>query len=327
LANHTDPNLKNPWGVAFSTSSPFWVSDNATGKATLYDGTGVPNALVVTIPKFGGGTGVPTGVVSNETASFNGDRFIFATEDGTIAGWRGALGTTTEALSLPSNNNVYKGLASGAVGGHTYLYAADFRNGVIGVFKDAGAPNLTGNFTDPNLPAGFAPFNIQNLGGQMYVAYAKQATPGGADEDPGPGRGFVSVFDLNGNLIKRLVTQGALNAPWGMALTPPGFGLPVGDLLVGNFGDGLINAYDPSGTLVGTIADTGGALIVNSGLWALTFGNGGNGSNPTSLYVTAGLAGETEGLLARIDVPEPTLGLLLVSVAMLGLTQRKSHWH
>jgi uncharacterized protein (TIGR03118 family) len=324
LAAFTDPNLQNPWGIAMSAASPFWISDNASGKATIYNTAGAPQGLVVTIAGVGGNPGTPTGIVFSGTSNFNSDVFIFATEDGTLNGWRGALGTSAEVLSL-SSGGVYKGLASGLSGGNQYLYAADFHGGQIVVFPGTGAPALAGNFTDPNLPAGFAPFNIQNLGGLLYVTYALQDAAK-HDDVAGAGNGFVDVFNTDGSFVKRLITQGSLNSPWGLAIAPGSFGAVGGHLLVGNFGDGHINSYDlTTGVLQGTLADLGGTNLFNDGLWGLTFGNGGNGGLPGSLYLTAGLNGERDGLFARIDaVPEPsTIALIGGGLILFALLQRK----
>jgi uncharacterized protein (TIGR03118 family) len=327
LAAHFDANLTNPWGIAFSATSPFWVADNGTGRSTLYNSSGTPQALVVTVPKPGGGTSAPTGTVFNGTAAaFNGDLFLFATEDGTVAGWRGALGSTAETLFDHSTADaVYKGLAIGSVSGGTYLYAADFHNGNIDVYPSTGSPALAGSFKDPALTAGYAPFNVQVLNGKLYVTYAFKA-PGGDDDVSGPGRGFVSVFDLSGNFQQRLVSGGNLNSPWGIAIAPADWGLFGGDLLVGNFGDGRINAYDLNGNFLGTVANTSGTPIVNDGLWALKFGNGGNGGSPNSLYLTVGLNGEENGLFAQIDpVPEPaTFVLMGAGLGLLALKRRSS---
>jgi uncharacterized protein (TIGR03118 family) len=314
MAAVTDPNLVNPWGISSSPTSPFWVSDNGQGVTTLYNTAGTPLSLVVTIPNPSGGASAPTGQVFNGTSAFNSDLFLFATEGGTVAGWRGALGTNAETLfNQSSAGAIYKGLALTTNANGSYLLAADFHNNAINVFPSSGAPALAGNFVDPNLPAGYAPFNIQEINGQLYVTYAKQDAAG-HDDVAGAGFGYVSVFDSNGNFVKRLISNGALNSPWGLAMAPAGWGTVGGDLLVGNFGDGLINAYTLDGTFVGTLAG-----ISNDGLWGLRFGNGGNGGNVDSLYITAGLNGEANGLFARIDpTPEPST-LSLIGVSLLGL--------
>lgn len=311
LAANTDPNLVNPWGISESGASPFWVSDNGTGLATLYNSAGTPQSLVVTIPNPAGGTSAPTGQLFNGTGKFNADNFIFATENGTIAGWRGALGTTAETLfNSSASGAIYKGvtLATNAQG--SYILAADFHNNSIDVFPSSGAGALPGKFVDPTLPTGFAPFNVQNINGQVFVTYAKQG-PGG-DDASGPGNGFVSMFDANGNFVKRIASNGALNSPWGLAIAPGSWGSLSGDLLVGNFGDGTINAYSTDGTWLGTLNGLDGNPLMNDGLWGLTFGNGGNGGNVNSLYLTAGLNDEADGLFARLDpTPEPSTFALL----------------
>ena len=217
----TDPGLVNAWGMSYSPTSPFWVSANGTGTANLYavnpsTQATIKQGLTVTIP----GDGTVTGQVFNSSAAsaFGGDVFLFVSEDGTISGWRGSLGTTAETLQIGSPANVYKGVAFGTVGTNSYLYAANFRTNTIDVQKgSAGAPALSGTFTDPNLPSGFAPFNIQNLGGTLYVTYAKQDSAK-HDEVPGVGLGLVDAYNLQGNLIGRVATAGALNAPWGLAI-------------------------------------------------------------------------------------------------------------
>jgi uncharacterized protein (TIGR03118 family) len=314
-AAFTDPNLVNPWGMAYSATSPFWVSDNGTGVSTLYDGSGSKQALTVTIPSAAaGGTARPTGQVFNGGAGFNGDRFLFATEDGTIAGWRGALGTTAE---LVVNNTAaganYKGLAIGSNGAGTFIYAANFHTGNIDVYDSIFAPAfLPGAFTDPTLPAGYAPFNIQNLGGSLFVTYAQQDA-NAQDDVAGAGHGFVDVFDTSGNLQQRLISGGVLDSPWGVALAPADFGEFSNDLLVGNFGDGLINAFDPlTGALLGTLKDGKGNPILIDGLWALGFGNGAGAGLGNELFFTAGPNGETDGLFGKLSaVPEPSTILLL----------------
>jgi uncharacterized protein (TIGR03118 family) len=316
MAQNTDLNLVNPWGIASSATSPFWVSDNGTGVATLYNGAGTPQALVVTIPPPSGGTppAAPTGVVFNGGADFGGFRFIFATEDGTIAGWNGGT-TATLQKDNSAAGAVYKGLAIGP----SNLYATNFHAGTIDVFDTNFDPVIhAGSFTDPNLPAGFAPFGIQNLGGKLYVTYALQDAAG-KDDVAGPGNGFVDVFDTNGNFLQRLVTQGALNSPWGLAMAPANFGEFSNYLLVGNFGDGRINAFDPvTGALIGPLTDskTGDPIEID-GLWGLRFGNGGNGGEKDKLFFTAGIPGdgmiEDHGLFGSIAVPVPPTFVLLGS--------------
>jgi uncharacterized protein (TIGR03118 family) len=313
VTSATDPDLVNPWGVSFSAASPFWISDNGTGKSTLYNSLGVKQGLVVSMPA---GSEPVTGQVFNGTSSFKSDTFIFASENGTIAGWRGALGTTAETLFATAGAN-YKGLAIST--DKSYLFAANFGSANIDVFSSAG---LTGSFADPTLPAGYKPFNVENLGGKLYVTFA---LANGGDDMAGAGHGFVEVFDPVSHTFTNLVSQGALDSPWGVALAPAGFGTLGGDLLVGNFGDGKINAFDPlSGLLLGSLADASLNPIVIDGLWGLTFGNGGNGGSTASLYVTAGPDGEAGGLFARIDnlavapVPEPAeVTLMIGGLALL----------
>jgi uncharacterized protein (TIGR03118 family) len=328
MAKTPDPNLVNPWGVSFSPTSPFWISDNGTGLATLYDGAGDIIPLVVAVPPPGS---APTGQVFNSSSSFNGDLFIFATEGGTITGWRGALGTTAETLS-PGTGGVYKGLAIATTPNGTYLYATDFHNNSITAFPGTGAPSLSGTFTDPNLPAGYAPFNIQTIGGKLYVTYAVQDAAK-HDDVSGPGHGIVDVFDLQGNFLQRLISNGPLNSPWGMAIAPTGFGSFGNDLLVGNFGDGTINAFDPStGNFLGQLDGANGMPLVNLGLWDLTFGNGGNGGSKSDLFFTAGIPGdgmvEDHGLFGSIvPTPEPGTFALLGSglLALIGTVRRRKN--
>jgi uncharacterized protein (TIGR03118 family) len=243
----TDPALVNPWGVSRSGSSPFWVSDNGTGKTTLYavDPTsGTPSKLMleVTIPGAGSVTGQ---AFANVASAFNGDAFLFVSEDGTVSGWRGALGTTSEVLALSSSANVYKGTAFSDQSGNTYLYAANFRSGAIDVFKgNAGAPDLTGRFTDPALPSGYAPFNIENLGGLLYVSYALQDA-NKHDDVAGAGHGFVDVFDLQGASSSDS-DRGEPNLALGPALAPNSFAALAGICSSETSATEAIHAYDPS---------------------------------------------------------------------------------
>jgi uncharacterized protein (TIGR03118 family) len=226
VANHTDPNLVNPWGLTFNATSPIWVSDNGGGQSTLYTGAGVAQSLVVTIPGTAAGVpGAPTGVVFNGGADFKGDRFIFATEGGTIAGWQSGTLAATEATTV---NGVYKGLALGTAGGTLELFAANFSAGTVDVFNNAYAPVniMAGGFTDPNLPKGYAPFNIVNLGNLLYVTYAQQDLAK-HDDVPGAGHGFVDIYTTGGALVGRLIARGALDSPWGLVLAPASFG-PLG---------------------------------------------------------------------------------------------------
>jgi uncharacterized protein (TIGR03118 family) len=323
-ASLEDTHLLNAWGVSFSAGSPFWVSANGSGLAVLYGVNPATDAvsklgLEVSIP----GAGNPTGQVFNAgsaTGAFNGDVFLFVSEDGTISGWKGALGTNAEVLQIADPANVYKGSALVTMEGHTYLYAANFATGNIDVLKgDAGAPDLPGKFTDPNLPAGYAPFNIQNLGGTLYVTYALQDATR-TDDSPGPGHGFVDAFSPDGSFLGRIGSNGTLNSPWGLAIVPASFGAIAGDLLVGNFGDGRINVFDlGTSSFVGQLDGTGGTPLSIDGLWALTLGNGGNAGSVSEVYFSAGPDDERNGLFGVLrpigTAPEPgTLALVGASL-------------
>jgi uncharacterized protein (TIGR03118 family) len=303
VARITDPNLVNPWGLAFGPATPAWVADNGTDVSTLYSG-GVRKSIPVTLPLVVGVPGgAPTGVVFNATPGFkvNGAaaHFIFDSEAGTITAWNAGTQAVTEATTPGA---IYKGLAIASKGSTTMLYAANFHAGTIDVFNDSFAPvTVPGGFADPNLPAGFAPFNIQEIAGRLVVAYAQQDADA-EDEVAGAGLGYVDVFDTSGHLLRRLVSQGALNAPWGLAIAPRHFGPFSGDLLVGNFGDGAINAYDPrTGAFRGTLENKDGNPIKVDGLWALRFGNGVIGT-PQTLLFTAGIGDEAHGLFGEIVV-------------------------
>jgi uncharacterized protein (TIGR03118 family) len=317
VAKVTDPHLVNSWGIVHSPTSPFWIADNGTGFSTLYNGAGTPISLVVTIPPPGGSpagtTAAPTGVVFNGTSGFvvsNGAasgpaRFIFSTEDGTISGWNPAVNPTNAILAVDNSqaspSAVYKGLAIGSNASGAFLYATNFRAGTVDVFDSQfHQVSLAGSFTDPNLQRGYAPFGIANLNGNLYVTYALQnATK--HDDVAGPAHGFVDIYDTNGNLIQRLVTRGRLNSPWGLAMAPANFGRFSNDLLVGNFGDGRINAVDPAtGDFLGQLRDANNKPITIDGLWGLDFGNGANAGPTTTLFFTAGPNGEMDGLFGSL---------------------------
>ena len=310
MAAVTDSNLKDPWGMSFSATSPIWVSDRATGVSTLYSGTGAVVPLVVSVPP--GAPLGPTGQVFAGGAGFSGNpSFIFDTLGGTVDTWAGGS-TATVVVTTPGAH--YEGLASA----NGTLYAANFGSGGgVNVFSSSYAPEtLSGSFTDPNIPLGYSPFNIQNISGLLYVEYAK-VTSGVPVPLPGGG-GFVDVYNTNGNLVQRLISNGALDAPWGITIAPAGFGSFGGDLLVGNFGNGEINAFNPTtGAFVGTLTDQNGNPIVNSGLWALDFGN--SSANPNALYFTAGINMGTDGLFGDIQAtPEPA-SAGLIALGILGL--------
>ena len=314
VADHQDAHLMNAWGIAFNPFGFVWVADNATGVSTLYDGAGVPQSLVVTIPPAAGASsGNPTGIVFNASSGFlvappaasSSAKFIFATEDGVIAGWAPPV-DGTHAILVKDNSSSgaqYKGLALSAGGNGSLLYATDFHNGKIDVW-DAGFNAVTlpaGAFVDPDIPKGFAPFGIQAINGNLYVTYAKQDADR-HDDVAGKGLGYVDVYDPNGKLIDRVASKGPLNAPWGLALAPAGFGEFSGSLLVGNFGDGRINAFDvATGKSLGSLKDGNGRPIEIEGLWGLAFGNGFNGQFVNTLFFTSGPGDEEHGLYGRID--------------------------
>jgi uncharacterized protein (TIGR03118 family) len=314
-ARVTDPNLVNPWGVSFSPTGPFWFADNGSGLSELVDGRGQQAPLALLPPTVPVGA-TPTGVVFNDGSGFriseNGvsapSRFLFATEDGTITGWSGVVDLSQAILAVDnaSVGAVYKGLAlATGPAGRSFLYAADFGRGAVDVFDQDFKPFVQpGSFEDPNLPNGYAPFNIQNINNLLFVTYAPRdsARP---DDIAGAGHGFIDVFNTGGNLVRRFASQGPLNSPWGLALAPASFGPFGGALLVGNNGDGHINAYDPkSGVFLGPLADDTGIPITIPSLWALTLGNGHEGGTSDTLFFTAGLDDEAHGLFGAIQAPQ-----------------------
>lgn len=331
-APNTDKHLINPWGIAFVPGGPFWISDNNSGFSTLYDNQGVPQSLIVTIPPPSGAPGpaTPTGIVANSTADFvvNGSPafFIFSTEDGTISAWTGGNNAVLEVNNPNFNSGtdpVYKGLALLNNSTGNFLLATNFRNARIDVFDATFKPAaLTGTFTDPTIPAGFAPFSVHVVNDQVYIAYAMQDS---AKHDPanGPGNGYVSLFDASGNFIRRVISQGSLNSPWGLVIASTNFGQFSNDLLVGNFGDGKINAFDPStGSLIGTLNDSNGNALVNGSLWELVFDPTGQTGAKDTLYFSAGLVNEGDGLVGAIAVgkTQPTTATFSIAAASPTLT-------
>ncbi|MGD0931756.1 MAG: TIGR03118 family protein [Candidatus Korobacteraceae bacterium] len=306
-----DANLLNPWGMSISPSGPWWLSDNTSGLSTLYIASGQPQGLVVTIPPASGsGPGSPSGTVYNaSTTSFKihnqATPFLFCTEDGTISGWY--AGTTAFiAVNNGSNGAVYKGMALASANGINYLYVANFNAGTIDVFDGSYNPFSfgSGSFVDSTLPTGYAPFNIQLVGSSLVVTYAKQDSAK-HDDVPGPGNGYVDIYDTQGNLQLRLAHTLYLNAPWGVAQAPASFSGFGNDLLIGNFGSGAISAYNIStGAWIGNMLNVNDLPVQIDGLWGLTFGNGGSGGPVGTLYFTAGPFGETHGIFGSIT-PHP----------------------
>ena len=325
-APHLDPHLVNPWGIAFNPNGFVWVADNGTGFATLYDGFGnlaplPPSApLVVAIPAAPGSTdhGKPTGIVFNAGGGFavtsagktGSSAFLFATEDGLIAGWSPAVDMTHAIQGYPKagdppSDAVYKGLAIATSAVGNTIYATDFVGDKIDVFNSTFTKiTLAGDFSDPDLQKDFSPFNIQNINGHLFVTYAKREE-GEDDETAGPSLGIVNEFDANGNFLRRFATRGRLNAPWGIAMAPATFGAFANDILIGNFGDGAINAYDAaSGEFKGQLRGTNHRALQLDGLWGMAFGNDLNNQPKSTLFFAAGPDDETHGVYGSIT-PAP----------------------
>ena len=336
----SDPHLANPWGITEGPSSPFWIADNGAGVSTLYRVPGAGGAAVSIVPSVFsipspgdplGRSGTPTGTVFNTDTANQGfkvagfDRngvatsapalFIFATEDGTIVGWNpnvnpsgfvaslagtyGIIAVDKSTIPTPAEGAVYKGLAIATDGtGTTFLYATNFRAGTVEIY-DASF-HFVSAFTDPHLPNGYAPFNVVLIGGKLFVTFAKQdATK--HDDVALPAHGLVDIFDLSGHLLTRFTQHGHLNSPWGVVQAPASFGDSAGAILIGNFGDGRIHAFDPdSGKLLGSVTNSLGQEIVIDGLWSLTVGNGRGGGDAGTIYFTAGPNGEKNGLFGSL---------------------------
>jgi uncharacterized protein (TIGR03118 family) len=300
VAQLRDTNLVNSWGITFGGTGPFWVANNGTGKATLYAVTNAPGGaeivtkqtLEVTIPG-----GKPTGVVSNNKGGFNGDVFLFAGLDGTIAGWRGALGTTAETLAHRPGA-IYTGLAIATNAGGSVLLAANFAEGTLDAYSTNGS--LIAQFRDANAPAGYAPFNVQVINGAVFVMFA---TP-----DAGRGRGLIDVFNSQTGVLDRFVTGSdaggklhQIDSPWGVALAPNSFGKHGGDLLVGNFGNGTIMTFGPGGEFRGLLKGVNHHPIQIERLWGLIFGNGGKAGSADTLFFASGPASESHGLVGSLN--------------------------
>jgi uncharacterized protein (TIGR03118 family) len=334
-AMHMDTNLVNPWGLSIPvapSTAPAWVSNNGTQTSTLYDGSGVPQQPgTPLIVNLAAGTGAmpfdPTGIVANSSSTdfvvssggnSGSSAFIFAGAAGMIAGWSPGV-DLTHAVTMYADPSgaVYKGLAIAANSGALFLYATDFHNNKIDVFNTAFVKQTTSatafTFVDPSIPAGYAPFGIQAITGsgvggitQIYVTYAQQVAPGNLLNSTGAGLGYVDVYDSNGMLIKQLIAGGALNAPWGLALAPMDFGTFSNALLVGNFGDGKINAYDAAaGTPLGLLVDTNSTAPGAPGLWGIAFGNDAHSQPHNTLFFASGRNGGTDGVYGRIDLATP----------------------
>ena len=334
LAPNVNPKLINPWGFSENSNGQFRVAANGTGRGLLLDAQGEKEGADIIIPPPAGSPSktisTPNGVGTNTTSdfaiTFNGSTapatLLFSTEDGTIAGWNPSLSQTRAVIGNDQSGSgaVYKGLALGSAGGANFLYATNFHNGTVDVFDQNFAPHtfFAGQFTDPSAPAGFAPFGIQNINGILFVAFAKQDADK-HDDVAGPGNGFIDKFDTSGHFIARFAsgtaaggTLTSLNSPWGMVVAPAGFGSFGGDLLVGNFGDSHVSAFDlTTAAFMGQLTDTGGNVLVltggfqgtdTKGLWGIGFGNGAGGADANALFSASGINDENDGLFGNVTV-------------------------
>ena len=320
-ASRVDPLLLNAWGLAFSPNGFAWISANGAGLSTIYTGEGAQVRPPVTIPSATGSTGgIPTGVVfSGSNTDFllpapnnQAARFIFSGEDGIISAWNGTAGNNAVVVKDNSSSASYKGLAIATNNGASYLYAPNFRTGKIDVFdKNYNAVSMP--FTDPQIPSGFAPFNVQNIDGMLYVTYAKVGADG--DDEAGMGNGYVDIYNTDGSFVQRFVSGGQLNSPWGIAKAPATFFGDENDgdqsiILIGNFGNGHINAYHSNGKFMGELAQHPTPMhpqvpIVIDGLWAISFAPATATSiDPDRLYFTAGPNDEQDGLYGYIQKGE-----------------------
>ncbi len=300
-AARIDPALVNPWGISFSATSPLWISANHTSLSVIYDKDGNNVIPPVTIQ---GGNGAPTGQVFNGTTGFiipktsKPSRFIFCGEDGTITAWNG--GTTAILVADRSHEKaVYKGMAMGNDGTANFLYVANFKRSVVDVFDSNFNYVKNKPFHDASIPGDYGPFNIRNIDGKLYVTYAKHKAPDNADDQKGQGNGYVNIFSMSGKLLKRFISRGPLNSPWGIVTATPGFSPISNAILIGNFGDGHINVFDSDGRFIGSLRDESGMVIKIDGLWAIE--NNIHNSDPDFLYFTAGPDEETHGLFGYLS--------------------------
>jgi uncharacterized protein (TIGR03118 family) len=307
----TDVDLKNPWGLAYLPSGPFWVADNGTSKSTAYNGAGVKQQFNVNIPGGGGLPATPTGIVANSSSSFyvgSGDKvgpakFIFVGEDGGISGWNESVDANNAMLAVDNYLSAsYKGATIATFMHSPVLYVTDFKNGKVQMYdRNFQLMGRKGAFKDPNLPIGYAPFNVQDIGGAIVVTYAKKGADG--VDVPGRGHGVVDIYSTGGALLRRMQRGKFLNSPWGIALAPATFGQFAGDLLIGQFGSGRIAAFHPkNGKFLGYVNDNTGLPIQNNGLWAVSFGNNGAAGSANTLFFTAGLNDEADGLFGKIEL-------------------------